>query len=275
MGGIFISYRREDTEEKTRLLYNQLVQHFGSGKPIFMDLDNLKPGEDFVKKIEDSVASCDVLIAVIGPQWQTVKNNKGQQRLADPNDWVRLEIQMALEREIQVIPVLVEGAHMPNRADMPKVIGKLSERQAVDLTDIQFETDTRRFVLGLEMVHIPKGSYLSGVSRVHATIQHDYWMDIFPVTNERYTNFMLANGYGQESFWSPEGWQWRAQNNVEGPKFWHRPIFTKKNHPVVGVSYYEAEAYAKWAGKRLPTEQEWEKAARGREGNIYPWGKRL
>ena len=69
-----------------------------------MDLDKLKPGENFVKRIRDAVASYKVLIAVIGPQWGMVKNSQGQRRLDDPNDWVRLEIQTAPERKIRVIP---------------------------------------------------------------------------------------------------------------------------------------------------------------------------
>jgi formylglycine-generating enzyme required for sulfatase activity len=122
------------------------------------------------------------------------------------------------------------------------------------------------------MVLIPKGPFLYGKDRVHEDIPYDYYMDIYPVTNDHDKVFMLANGYGSQDYWSKEGWAWKQKNQVNSPKYWNNPKWTKADHPVVGVSYYEAEAYASWAGKRLPTEQEWEKAARGTDGREYPWG---
>jgi len=113
---------------------------------------------------------------------------------------------------------------------------------------------------------------LYGENRVREEIPRDYYMSIYPVTNDQYKEFMLANGYGSEDYWSNEGWAWKQKKQVDSPEYWINPKWTKTDHPVVGVSYYEAEAYATWAGKRLPTEQEWEKAARGTEGQMYPWG---
>ena len=104
------------------------------------------------------------------------------------------------------------------------------------------------------------------------TIDHDYWIDQYPVTNEKYRAFILADGYGNQAYWSVEGWKWKAENNIIVPEYWNDTEWNKADHPVVGVNYYEAEAYAKWAGKRLPTEREWEKAARGEDGREYPWG---
>jgi formylglycine-generating enzyme required for sulfatase activity len=120
------------------------------------------------------------------------------------------------------------------------------------------------------MVRVPKGPFVYGGGRGHQELNRDYWIDIYPVTNEQYGKFILANGYEEKDHWSPEGW--KAKGNIIVPSYWDDENFNKPDHPVVGVSYYEAEAYAKWRKKRLPTEQEWEKAARGDDGRHYPWG---
>ncbi|MCA9448342.1 MAG: SUMF1/EgtB/PvdO family nonheme iron enzyme, partial [Candidatus Omnitrophica bacterium] len=122
------------------------------------------------------------------------------------------------------------------------------------------------------MVRIPKGPFLYGDEKREVTINHDYYMDVYPVTNGAYRKFIEGSGYENQTYWSEEGWQWRTSETITKPRFWDDERFNGPDQPVVGVSYYEAEAYAKWAGKRLPTEQEWEKAARGTDGRKYPWG---
>jgi formylglycine-generating enzyme required for sulfatase activity len=121
------------------------------------------------------------------------------------------------------------------------------------------------------MVTVPKGPLLYGEERIREVIDHDYWIDKYPVTNEKYRAFILADGYRNHAYWSSEGWKWKTEHNTLVPAYWNDVKWNKADHPVVGVNYYEAEAYAKWAGKRLPTEQEWEKAARGEGGHEYPW----
>ena len=122
------------------------------------------------------------------------------------------------------------------------------------------------------MVEMPEGPFLYGEKRVREVIDYDYWLDKYAVTNEKYRAFILADGYGNRAYWSEEGWKWKTENNIAGSGYWNDPTWNQADHPVVEVSYYEAEAYAKWVGKRLPTEQEWEKAARGEDGREYPWG---
>jgi len=122
------------------------------------------------------------------------------------------------------------------------------------------------------MVEMPEGPFLYGEKRVRKVIDYDYWLDKYAVTNEKYRAFILADGYGNRAYWSEEGWKWKTENNIAGSGYWNDPTWNQADHPVVEVSYYEAEAYAKWVGKRLPTEQEWEKAARGEDGREYPWG---
>ena len=124
------------------------------------------------------------------------------------------------------------------------------------------------------MVLIPKGPFLYGLEneRLRLTIDYDYFMDIYLVTNQHYDPFIRAGGYDNKALWSKEGWSWKRKEKVSQPKWWDDPKWNSSDHPVVGVSYFEAEAFANWAGKRLPTEQEWEKAARGTDGRKYPWG---
>lgn len=101
-------------------------------------------------------------------------------------------------------------------------------------------------------------------------------IDVYPVTNSQYKKFVEAGGYTNkdilEKCWSEAGRKWREGNGITQPDYWNDEKWDQPDHPVVGVSYYEAEAYAGWAGKRLPTEKEWEKAARGTDGREYPWG---
>ncbi|MCH8039118.1 MAG: SUMF1/EgtB/PvdO family nonheme iron enzyme [Nitrospinae bacterium] len=122
------------------------------------------------------------------------------------------------------------------------------------------------------MILIPKGPFLYGDDNEFLTIDYDYYMDIYPVTNQHYAPFIRASGYDNEALWSKEGWGWKEEGKISQPKLWDDPKWNQSGHPVVGVSYFEAEAFANWAGKRLPTEQEWEKAARGTDGRTYPWG---
>jgi len=102
-----------------------------------------------------------------------------------------------------------------------------------------------------------------------------YAIDRFPVTVGAYTAFLEQGGYADARHWSTEGWAWRTENGIERPRFWGEDewkTYLVANHPVVGVSFFEAEAYARFRGARLPTEAEWEKAARGVDGRKYPWG---
>jgi gamma-glutamyl hercynylcysteine S-oxide synthase len=102
-----------------------------------------------------------------------------------------------------------------------------------------------------------------------------FWIDRFPVTVAAYAEFIAAGGYQDRKRWSKAGWAFRTRAGIEHPRFWGDEAWSAyltPNHPVVGVSAYEAEAYAAYRGARLPTEAEWEKAARGTDGRRYPWG---
>lgn len=125
-------------------------------------------------------------------------------------------------------------------------------------------------------IPIPAGEFLYGDDKRKENIDYSFLIDVYPVTNSEYKKFVEAGGYTNremlEKYWSEEGRRWREYNNITQPEYWNNEKWNQPDHPVVGVSYYEAEAYAGLAGKRLPTEKEWEKAARGTDGREYPWG---
>jgi hypothetical protein len=121
LGGVFISYRRQESSGLAGRLYDWLAARLGDDQ-VFMDVDRIGLGVDFADAIARAVSTCDVLLAVIGPRWLTTTNEEGGRRLNEPDDIVRLEIQAALERDIRVIPILVEGAAMPRRQELPDAL---------------------------------------------------------------------------------------------------------------------------------------------------------
>lgn len=125
---------------------------------------------------------------------------------------------------------------------------------------------------------VPAGTYALS-ERVGGTQEIDaFVMDRYPVTVERYERFVDQGGYQQEDYWTDESWSWREAKDIKFPRFWGDkdwPLwrrFLRPSRPVIGVSWYEAEAFCRFEGRRLPHESEWEACARGHEGLIYPWG---
>ena len=156
MAGVFISYRRQDSQSAAGRLGDELKE----GLPevgIFRDVETIEPGVDFVDAINHALNSCSVLLVVIGPRWSSIADADGRRRLDDPNDYTRLEVATALKREgVRVIPVLVEGATMPVSDDLPEELKPLARRNAIELTDKRWKYDvgeletTLRQVLGLQ-----------------------------------------------------------------------------------------------------------------------------
>ncbi len=150
-GRVFLSYRREDTSGYAGRLHDALTGHFGDER-IFRDVDAIEPGADFVQVIEESVRSCGVLVAVIGREWLRCIGADGRRRLDDSEDFVRLEIQTALKRNIPVIPVLVENAPMPAPGDLPASLRELSRRHALAVSDDRWDHDVSRLIARLENI---------------------------------------------------------------------------------------------------------------------------
>ena len=148
-GQIFISYRREDSAASAGRVYDRLNGRFPSNR-IFIDVDNIAPGVDFVKAIEKSVGSCDVLISVVGKHWLTATDEDGKRRLDSLDDFVRLEIATALKRGIRVIPVLVDGASMPRSADLPDELKTLVRLQALKVSQDRFRSDSEPLITAVD-----------------------------------------------------------------------------------------------------------------------------
>jgi len=147
--GIFISYRREDSEGFARGLFQSLVEHFGSDQ-VFMDVEDIELGLDFVEAIDKSLTSCGVLLVLIGKEWLSCVDEDGQPRLNNPEDFVRMEVASALRRNVRVIPVLVRGGAMPKSEQLPEELRLLTRRQALELQHDRWNADIERLITALE-----------------------------------------------------------------------------------------------------------------------------
>jgi formylglycine-generating enzyme required for sulfatase activity len=140
-----------------------------------------------------------------------------------------------------------------------------------------------------KLVKVPAGPFLMGSSDAdtlaygnekpqHTLTLPTYWIGKTPVTNAQFRPFVEGDGYTNIEYWTQAGWAWRIEQKISQPAYWEDAQWNGANQPVVGLSWYEAVAYLRWLSTqtghpfRLPSEAEWEKAARGPDGRIYPWG---
>lgn len=160
-GGIFVSYRRDDSRQAAGRLAENLAEHFGE-KRIFRDIETIELGVDFTKALNQALGSCVVMLVLIGRDWLTVHDAQGARRLDDPKDWIRQEIVTALERDIRVVPVLVDGAALPDEGDLPADLQPLVRRQALEMEDGRWKGDLQRLVTmlaklpGLQPIEPPR-----------------------------------------------------------------------------------------------------------------------
>ena len=149
--GVFLSYRREDAAPYARLLQFQLRDRFPDTQ-VFMDLDSIEAGLDFAEVIREAVDSCAVLILLMGRQWITLADEEGHRRLDNPDDFVRFEVQTALELGVRVIPVLVDGAKPPRQDQLPPKLRKLARLNALELSYGRYEYDADRLLKLIQRV---------------------------------------------------------------------------------------------------------------------------
>jgi hypothetical protein len=153
MGGVFICYRRDDTAGWAGRLHAD-IQAGLRGVDIFRDIEDIPPGVRFDEFIAEAVGSCEVLIALIGPQWLTAQGADGTRRLDQPNDFIRTEIATGLDRNIRVIPALVGGAKLPSEAELPESIRGLALRQAYELSDSRWAADCRKLIADIRHLRL-------------------------------------------------------------------------------------------------------------------------
>ena len=157
----------------------------------------------------------------------------------------------AIDQEIELKP----------RIDLASALGRIGDpRVSSELYDAN------------NWVTVEAGRYVYGDDKHPIQIDQPFRLSKYPVTNSQFARFIEAGGYNDQSLWEKEGWAWRQKRKIDNPALWHDSKWNASTQPVVGVSWFEADAFCRWADCRLPTEQEWEAAARGPKGNVYPWG---
>ncbi len=297
--GIFLSYRREDSAGHAGRLYDRLVRDF-SGDRVFIDVERIDSGEDFARVIETTMRACDVCIVVVGKRWLTAADQYGMRRLDKSDDWVRIEVGAALTRSVRVIPVLVDDAALPPPEALPGDLARLPSLQAYQIHHLTFHQDVDRLIAkirlavdsrraaltrtaslaagtvrmnsqdGLEYVWVPPGDFLMGRVRddrlvdqryddekpqhpVHLT--RGFWLSRGPVTVAAYKLFAHKRGLTMP------------------PPVKDNPGWVNYDHPIVNVTWAQAREYCASVAGRLPTEAQWEYAARGGAvDTVYPWG---
>jgi hypothetical protein len=178
MAGIFINYRHDDTPGVAGRLFDYLALRY-SHSELFMDVDAMQPGIDFAKQLEVQVSQCHAVIAAIGPRWLDARDQAGHRRLDSASDYVRIELALALQRNIPVIPVLVDGAVMPAEDELPDDLKPLARRHALELRHTRFPSDADTIMRALEKIvprsHVPWRYVGSGAALVVIIVLAMLW----------------------------------------------------------------------------------------------------
>lgn len=353
---IFISYRRDDSGHAADSIYSSLCARLGKDK-IFFDVDGIPPGVNWKRYLRESVESCALLLVIIGKDWLDMRDAAtGERRLEQTVDFVRFEIETALQRGIPIIPLFLDGLTGLPAEQLPSSISELSDYQGMQVRRLpDFTNDMERLHRAIDRLlessptHPPTpilrvtpqqqrlldrmmDERLAPAERAEAgrelaqlgdprpgvglradglpdiawrfveggaftmgsdkrkdpeafndeTPQHSERVAAFsiaqyPITYAQYEPF-VREGYTVREYWTKAGWDWRMDDDIREPTYgWDDADWHIANHPVIGVTWYEAHAYTRWLSAktgediRLPTEAQWEKAARGTDARIYPY----
>ncbi len=292
---IFISYRRAE-DEKTYIvgtIHERLADAFGS-EHIFRDTYDIRGGDQWRSVLENALSECTVMLVVIGPDWAKLVYPNGEKRLFDPNDVTRWEVETGLKRIEQkkttVIPVLLMNAEIPKSGELPESLRPLFDNNVIRIRNYpDFDSDIDKLIHDIRLsqgeddisidyfepktILIRKGKFWMGSlegegipgyeSPRHEVFLTAYRIGKYPVTNAQYEEFVSQT---KRPVASAMGWDGQ------------RVSPDKKDHPVAGVTFFDALAYCDWLSKEanrkyaLPNEAQWEKACRGGRNSIYPWG---
>lgn len=298
---LFLSYRRDDSAFASQAIHERLSQRFGP-RSVFIDVDSIPPGVDFRDYINHSVASCELMLAVIGPTWLSV-DKEGKTLLHNPGDFVRIEIESALSHGLPVLPVLAGTATMPSEDLLPEGLKCLAYRQALHVRpgrDFQHDVDNviravasivdhrplifdskpgniRTAATGMREVVLPAGTFLmasdsavntpiDGTSQKRIRIPKPLFMSVTPVTQGEFEMLMAFN---------PSKYLGDPKRPVETVSLADAAEFCNALSQSEGLlPYYEIRgqivAVAGGNGYRLPRETEWEYACRA--GTTTRWG---
>lgn len=188
MGKIFISYRRADSEYVVGRLYNDLCKAYGR-ENIFEDVDSIPLGVDFRGEISKVVHSCDILIALIGENWHTITDDSGNVRIQDPDDYVRIEIEEALKRDIPVIPIMTGKAKIPGESDLPDSLKQLAFRNAIQVRpDPDYESDFNRLKENIDKIYrtpVSKNYFLAAIPLLLAALVLLLFYSFMPTASDQ------------------------------------------------------------------------------------------
>ena len=295
---IFISYRRAEDNKSyiVGTIHEKLSKVFGRGN-VFRDTYDITSGTQWRARLDHEVNSCKVMLVVIGPDWANLADPTGKKRLFDDHDVTRWEVETGLRRRkeenIAFIPVLVSGTRLPRKEELPPTLQELSEIQNIIIRNFpDFDQDMDKLVQDIrtlggfreddiqikgefepKTIYIEPGPFGMGSPPGEGIPQFEmpqhpvylpaYRIGKYPVTNKQYSVFMRRTGRSALEI------GWKTQKIPEG----------KDNHPVTGVSWYDALAYCRWLSEQtnreysLPNEAQWEKACRGGNNSFFPWGE--
>jgi formylglycine-generating enzyme required for sulfatase activity len=290
---LFISYSHHDREIADFIA----AELRGQGAEVFIDYQRLEAGEIFSERVRQEVIACDAFILLVSTS-------------AARSRWVQAETNLAHDQSKRIIPIMLERFDMANSPfwfllNIERVDFFAGRGEAITklVRSLGLSPEPARSPFEPGTVLVPAGPFLMGSTPgLIAAIQNEdsrnwakktqqsqrtitlpkYRIGKYPVTVGEYRIFVEAGGYHVSRYWTAAGWQYRERGYRTRPGLWHDPEWTGDDWlPVVGVNWYEAYAYCRWLAEaatrsyRLPTEAEWEKAARGTDGRPYPWGDAL
>ena len=294
---IFISYRRAEDNKSyiVGTIHEKLAKVFGT-EDVFRDTYDISGGADWRHVLEREINSCKVMLVIIGPDWANLAYPNGEKRLFDPNDVTRWEVETGLRRSREentvVIPVIVTGANIPKAEELPESLRQLLDKNMLHLRNFpDFDRDMEDLVHDIrssqgfreddittkefepKTIYIAEGPFWMGSlpgegipeyeRPQHEVILPAYRIGKYPLTNREFEEFLRQN-----KILASHTMGWDGQKVPKG----------LEEHPVTGVTWYEALAYCNWLSEytghkyTLPNEAQWEKACRGGNKTIYPWG---